>query len=188
MGYGDYATNIQKQKIYSLVYELEMKKAASKHKDIYERHIGEPEYWQGFANKITSDLLKNNVSDDFSLENGGHYLVLCDDYSKTKYKVYKDGHVEGPFEHTPSGGCYVATCVYGSYDCPPVWTLRRFRDDILAHNVFGRLFIRFYYATSPTAVRLFGKQKWFHKLFKTPLDKFVKKLQENGVENTPYND
>lgn len=87
-----------------------------------------------------------------------------------------------------SGGCYVATCVYGSYDCPPVWTLRRFRDDILAHNVFGRLFIRFYYATSPTAVRLFGKQKWFHKLFKTPLDKFVKKLQENGVENTPYND
>lgn len=25
-------------------------------------------------------------------------------------------------------GCYVATCVYGSYDCPEVWTLRRFRD------------------------------------------------------------
>ncbi len=25
-------------------------------------------------------------------------------------------------------GCYIATCVYGSYDCPQVWTLRRFRD------------------------------------------------------------
>src|SRR5699024_12626084 len=23
-----------------------------------------------------------------------------------------------------SGGCYVATAVYGSYDCPEVWTLR----------------------------------------------------------------
>ncbi len=28
-------------------------------------------------------------------------------------------------------GCYIATCVYGSYDCPEVWTLRRFRDDVL---------------------------------------------------------
>ncbi len=43
-----------------------------------------------------------------------------------------------------SGGCYVATCVYGSYDCPQVWTLRRFRDDIMAQSVAGRLFIKFY--------------------------------------------
>ena len=26
------------------------------------------------------------------------------------------------------GGCYVATAVYGSYDCPQVWTLRRYRE------------------------------------------------------------
>lgn len=112
------------------------------------------------------------------------------DYSnKIRYIIMENAEIlESPMDTEKQGGCYVATCVYGSYDCPPVWTLRRFRDDILAYNVFGRLFIRFYYATSPTAVRLFGKQKWFHKLFKTPLDKFVKKLQENGVENTPYND
>ncbi|MFR9028073.1 MAG: DUF2726 domain-containing protein [Clostridium sp.] len=28
-------------------------------------------------------------------------------------------------------GCYIATAVYGSYDCPQVWVLRRFRDQIL---------------------------------------------------------
>lgn len=89
---------------------------------------------------------------------------------------------------TSSGGCYVATCVYGSYDCPEVWTLRRFRDDILSKNFFGRLFIKCYYAVSPTAVKLFGGYMWFHKLFKLPLDKLVAKLQNNGVENTPYND
>lgn len=33
-----------------------------------------------------------------------------------------------------SGGCYVATAVYGSYDCPQVWTLRRFRSFSLAKN------------------------------------------------------
>lgn len=31
-------------------------------------------------------------------------------------------------------GCYVATCVYGSYDCPQVWTLRRYRDYKLAES------------------------------------------------------
>ena len=50
------------------------------------------------------------------------------------------------------------------------------------------MFIKLYYAVSPKAVSLFGKYNWFHKIFKTPLDKLVKKLHENGVENTPYND
>lgn len=188
MSLGDYATSSQKQKIYSLVYDLEMKKASTKHKDIYENHIGDTEFWQGLASKVTNDLLKSNVSDGFTLNNGGHYIELCDEYSKTKYNIYKDGSTEGPLEYTPSGGCYVATCVYGSYDCPPVWTLRRFRDNILSNSVLGRLFIKVYYATSPTAVRLFGNQKWFHALFKAPLDKLVKKLQQSGVESTPYND
>lgn len=87
-----------------------------------------------------------------------------------------------------SKGCYVATCVYGSYDCPQVWTLRRFRDNILAKHFLGRLFIKTYYAVSPKTVSMFGKYKWFHKLFKTPLDKLVSKLLLKGIENTPYND
>ncbi len=27
-----------------------------------------------------------------------------------------------------NSGCYIATAVYGSYDCPEVWVLRRYRD------------------------------------------------------------
>ena len=103
MGLGDYATSSQKQKIYSLVYELEMKKASTKHKDIYESHIGETEYWQGLANKVTNDLLNKNVCDGFILNNGGYYIEFCDEYSKTKYKIYKDGSTEGPLEYTPWG-------------------------------------------------------------------------------------
>ena len=34
----------------------------------------------------------------------------------------------GADKETSSGGCYVATAVYGSYDCPEVWVLRRYRD------------------------------------------------------------
>lgn len=87
-----------------------------------------------------------------------------------------------------SGGCYVATAIYGSYDCPEVWTLRRFRDYTLAKSVFGRAFIRTYYAISPTLVKWFGKTKFFNMIFKAPLDKMVKKLNEKGYLDTPYDD
>ena len=87
-----------------------------------------------------------------------------------------------------SQGCYVATCIYGSYDCPEVWTLRRYRDNTLGSTWYGRLFIRIYYAISPSIVKLFGKTNWFKNMWKGTLDKMVKTLQEKGVENTPYTD
>ena len=85
-------------------------------------------------------------------------------------------------------GCYVATAVYGSYDCPEVWTLRRFRDYKLASTWWGRVFIHTYYAISPTLVKWFGETKWFKKLWKGKLDRMIEKLQADGFESTPYND
>ncbi len=87
-----------------------------------------------------------------------------------------------------SGGCYIATAVYGSYDCPQVWTLRRFRDMTLAESWYGRLFIRTYYALSPHLVKWFGDKPWFQRLWKTRLDTFVGKLQQKGFDDTPYQD
>lgn len=87
-----------------------------------------------------------------------------------------------------ASACYIATAVYGSYDCPQVWTLRRYRDDILAENLLGRLFIKIYYAVSPTLVKWFGNTQWFKKFWRSNLDRLVEKLRNNGVENTPYND
>lgn len=86
------------------------------------------------------------------------------------------------------GGCYIATCVYGSYDCPQVWTLRRYRDNCLGASWYGRLFIRMYYAISPTLVKWFGKTSWFQGMWKNYLDKMVTKLQNDGVQDTPYQD
>lgn len=85
-------------------------------------------------------------------------------------------------------GCYIATAVYGSYDCPEVWTLRRFRDYTLAETWYGRLFIKTYYAISPTLVKWFGQADWFKSIFRTPLEKLVCRLNKRGFENTPYND
>lgn len=87
-----------------------------------------------------------------------------------------------------SGGCYVATAVYGSYDCPQVWTLRRFRDYTLSKTWYGRAFVRTYYAISPTLVKWFGDTEWFKKMWKGTLDSIVRNLNSDGVENTPYED
>ena len=89
---------------------------------------------------------------------------------------------------TSSSGCYVATAVYGSYDCPEVWTLRRYRDFTLDETWYGRLFIKVYYAISPTFVKHFGNVKAFKTFGKKYLDKMVSKLNNKGIDNTPYID
>ena len=87
-----------------------------------------------------------------------------------------------------SGGCYVATAVYGSYDCPQVWILRRYRDYTLARTWYGRTFIRVYYAISPKMVQWFGESDWFKNLCKPLLDRKVKCLKQKGIADTKYID
>lgn len=87
-----------------------------------------------------------------------------------------------------NNGCYIATCVYGSYDCPQVWTLRRFRDYTLDETWYGRVFIKCYYAVSPILVKWFGETVWFKCFWKINLDKLVTKLNAHGIEDTQYID
>ena len=108
--------------------------------------------------------------------------------------LYMDGSSEKltgadiKYGDPPKAGCYVATAVYGSYDCPQVWTLRRFRDYTLAASWYGRALIRVYYAVSPTLVKWFGRTAWFQKLWRSPLDRLVTRLRDEGVADTPYQD
>jgi len=102
------------------------------------------------------------------------------DYLKTTSSTYT--------RSSQTGGCYIATAVYGSYDCPQVWTLRRFRDHQLKHFWYGRLFIKVYYALSPSFVKMFGHTNWFNRLFRARLDRMVERLTKKGYDNKPYYD
>jgi hypothetical protein len=44
-----------------------------------------------------------------------------------------------------NSGCYIATFVYGSYECEKLFILRRFRDLTLSKFKLGRNFISYYY-------------------------------------------
>ena len=116
-----------------------------------------------------------------------HVDVTYEDDSMERYTASEltDENSSNP---SSSGGCYVATAVYGSYDCPEVWTLRRYRDYTLAETWYGRVFIKTYYTISPTLVKWFGHTKWFKKMWKGKLDRMVENLKSDGVEDTPYTD
>lgn len=105
----------------------------------------------------------------------------------SKIKTYESDY-EPPEIDTSSGACYVATAVYGSYDCPEVWTLRRFRDYGLAKSRLGLNITKIYYATSPTLVKRFGKRKWFINICRAMLDRLIIALKLKGYKSTPYED
>jgi len=102
------------------------------------------------------------------------------------------GYVFGSMTSGGSGskkdGCYIATAVYGSYDCPEVWALRRLRDYQLKQTALGRAYVRCYYTISPTLVKWFGGINWLKWLVRHRLDRLVTSLKSKGVEDTPYND
>ena len=135
--------------------------------------------WKKIIEVFHNGFRKNNKGQKMLTDQAVKEVEDCIKKYDPEYKFKQD---------TSSGGCYVATCVYGSYDCPEVWTLRRYRDEQLGATRRGRAFIKFYYAVSPKLVKMFGKTKWFKKMWKGKLDRMVKKLNDHGVENTPYQD
>lgn len=127
-----------------------------------------------------------------TVEIKGNPQCSSDAFSGTPYQEAKNQEARREAkrrqEAEQKSGCYIATAVYGSYDCPEVWTLRRFRDNTLDRTWYGRAFIRTYYAISPTLVRWFGKDSWFQALFRPMLDRLVDRLRQSGVEDTAYQD
>ena len=105
-----------------------------------------------------------------------------------RYNLRWPSTISYPDEQKAKKGCYIATSVYGSYDCPEVWVLRRFRDYYLAKSLWGRTFIKVYYQVSPLIVVWFGGLIWFKQICKNVLDMIIQRLQDAGYETTPYDD
>ena len=106
----------------------------------------------------------------------------------TRLKPSSSGSRAVSSSSVSSGGCYIATAAYGSYDCPQVWVLRRFRDCALAKSVTGRLFTKFYYAVSPSFVKAFGKFDAVNRISRAFLDHIIERLKRQGYSDSPYSD
>ena len=100
----------------------------------------------------------------------------------------RTGKTSRPKKKKQKESCYIATAVYGNYDCPEVWTLRRYRDYHLAKSFLGRAFIKVYYFISPKFIKVFGKTQWFNRFFRDKLDAMVKRLNQQGYSSGKYED
>lgn len=141
-------------------------------------------YWSDYA---ALGWYKNPV---WQCQSESEFRQFMIEFEKLLKKRYPNNNISVriPEGRSTGGGCYIATSVYGSYDCPEVWTLRRFRDERLLTSFLGRVFVRTYYVLSPTIVKVFGGTSWFNKIWKRRLDIMVQKLHEKGYESTPYYD
>ena len=80
-----------------------------------------------------------------------------------------------------SGGCFVATACYGDYDAPEVLVLRRYRDDKLLKTLYGKAFVKFYYAVSPFFAALISKSETLKKSVRQYfLEPIISKLQRQN--------
>lgn len=142
--------------------------------------------WVYYTNAVNSrfNVYGMKINDETIAKYRGILNDIKKGLPEEKQNVIGEENISNP----SSGPCYVATAVYGSYNCPQVWTLRRFRDNTLDATWYGRAFIKSYYAISPTLVRWFGETSWFKRLWRKPLDKLVASLRNKGVEDTPYTD
>lgn len=131
--------------------------------------------------EIVAERLKQDKKDISSLKSSLNAMA----------KQLKDAELQAQAVrryNSSNNGCYIATAVYGSYDCPQVWTLRRYRDNVLRKNIFGRMFIKIYYFLSPKFIKTKFFSKPIQKFTKWILDRKVKKLNLKGFKDTPYND
>ncbi|MBI5805381.1 tetratricopeptide repeat protein [candidate division TA06 bacterium] len=108
------------------------------------------------------------------------------DAQETAFKLYEDEGSDlmdnikaikeaegGP----QGGGCFVATAVYGDYDCPQVMALRKFRDERLLPDPLGRAVVFLYYTVGPYLAMVVGKLPWLSKALRHLLNAVIRKIK-----------
>jgi len=133
------------------------------------------------SRKLTSILLlKEKVNEAWEVTTMIGNMDIVPDF-RSRYNTNKSSlsslksqlsniGASSPSSGSSSGGCYIATMVYGSYDHPQVIVLRRFRDNVLDNNCVGRQFVKFYYKHSPSLVEKLKENKTINKSIKVILN------------------
>jgi len=74
-------------------------------------------------------------------------------------------------------GCFIATASYGTPFAKEIDVLRQWRDKSLMTNLFGKVFVKFYYVVSPTIAHFISKSEKLKEVVRSVLNPFVKHLK-----------
>jgi hypothetical protein len=81
-----------------------------------------------------------------------------------------------------SKSCYIATAVFGANDARQVRELRAYRDRVLMPSAIGRVFVRAYYAVSPSVAKRLGHSSLTSNAARKFLCWLVERIEEPKVE------
>ena len=87
--------------------------------------------------------------------------IIQDENKRTQARI---DEMKAKNASSSGGGCFVATATMGDYNHPVVLDLRVFRDETLSKSLFGKLFIKFYYAFGPYPAAIIAKSSKLREL------------------------
>jgi len=142
-----------------------------KNNELKETLIPNNDRGKNYGFKCTACGTVYNIHLPHCAKCGSPYLKFTDAESGTPWGT--KSKVEG---YGNTGPCYIATAVYGDYNAPEVLILRNFRDKKLMPTVYGRLFVKIYYAFSPTFADKLKHWTKINAVVKKCLNKFTNYL------------
>ncbi|MBT4993345.1 MAG: DnaJ domain-containing protein [Candidatus Marinimicrobia bacterium] len=105
-------------------------------------------------------------------------------YTSSGMEAQSGGYSSGGDSSSTSGGCYIATAVYGDYEHPNVRIFRRFRDEVLLASILGRCFVRSYYLVSPTFAKRMSPDNRISRMIRVKfLNRFARLLAGSIFRN-----
>lgn len=103
-------------------------------------------------------------------------VKFCKDakgWDLAKSKNYVDNLTSANGVAKKKEGCFIATACYGDYNTKEVLVLRKYRDNVLIPNTFGRLFVKFYYFISPTLAKAISNSDSAKSIIRNYILKYI---------------
>ena len=143
-------------------------RAADEYRDYLVRYQLEMTKFRSYARTALEDLLAG-VDSSFSSDVQAALQDIEGRFPGLADEVRRAGKPSGADSGGKSGGCFVATAVYGSPMAKEVAALRSYRDTVLVSSPFGTALVRLYEIVGPRLASVISPHPWMRALVRSVL-------------------